>query len=111
MDLTPKIDAVRVARATQVGHLRTMAPMVGPLMETGIEISQAVNKAEQDLAVSLAISEVQKFLETQALELLFLNEPNSGAQINAIRTLLFRLGKNFQDYKVPADLIEAANKV
>ena len=108
MDLTTRIQAVEMARAIETGHLETLEAVLGPLVAVNQKVSANVRRAEQTLAAGIALTEVRKVIELEALELLLSEDPGNGIALTVLRGLVAKIAKQFDKYQAPTDLIAQA---
>jgi len=111
MDLTKRIFALEIARATEEGHLETLRECLGPILATNAKIVASTRKAEVALAVGVTLTEVRRFIELEALEALAAGEPDNGALVTAARTLVAQITRKFETFEVPANLIDRAKEL
>lgn len=107
MNMKKQLRDLDVARIALSAHTETMAPMFGPFANAGATYFEQLNLAERSLVLALAISDMQKGLETYMLEKAVL-EDTTGMRMNELRGLEKMLVQRMRVLDVKGDLTKVA---
>ena len=107
MNMKKQLQDLAHARIALGAHTETMAPMFGPFANVGAPFFEQVNLAERRLVLALAISDMQKGLETYMLEKAIKEDPG-GMRMNELRGLEKMLVDRMRKFNVNGDLEKAA---